>query len=250
MVLLKDWFDLNKLTLNTSKTKFIVFGNRLSNTISKLMINEVEIERVSTIKFLGVVIDNNLNWKPHISYIKNKISKSVAILYKVKDFLNEKSLYTLYCSLVLPYINYCVEVWGNTYKTNINPIFQLQKRAIRIVKKTNYREPTNSLFIELKALKLKELVELKTLQIMYKAKKQQLPESIQGLFTVRECQHDLRGYCVFKKKQVRTNAKYHCLSVKGVNLWNNCDDELKKCGTLSKLKKLFKNNALKLYETS
>ena len=78
------------------------------------MINEVEVERVSAIKVLGVIIDNNLNWKPHISYTKNKISKSIAILYKVKDFLNEKSLYTLYCSLVLPYIIYCAEVWGNT----------------------------------------------------------------------------------------------------------------------------------------
>lgn len=249
MVLLKNWFDLNKLTLNISKTKFIVFGNRLPNTISKLMINEIEIERVSAIKFLGVIIDNDLNWKPHISYTKNKISKSIAILYKVKDLLNEKSLYTLYCSLVLPYITYCVEVWGNTYKTNTNSIFMLQKRAIRIVKKTNYREPTNSLFIELKALKFKELVELKTLQIMYKANNHQLPESIQGLFTERECQHDLRGTCMFKKNQVRTNAKYHCISVKGVILWNSCQEELKICGSLSKLKKLFKNKTLKLYET-
>jgi len=68
MVQLKNWFDSNKITLNTRKTTFIVFGSRLLNTIGKLMINEVEIERVSAIKFLGVIIDNNLNWKPHISY--------------------------------------------------------------------------------------------------------------------------------------------------------------------------------------
>lgn len=101
------------------------------------MINDVEIERVSEIKFLGVIIDNKLCWKPHITYIKAKMSKSIAILYKVKDLLNQKSLYTLYCSVVVPYITYCVEVWGNTYKTNTNPIVMLQKRAIRIVKK-NY----------------------------------------------------------------------------------------------------------------
>ena len=92
------------------------------------MINEVEVERVSAITFLRVIRDNNLNWKPHISYTKNKISKSIAILYKVKDFLNEKSLYTLYCSLVLPYITYCVEVWGNTYKTNTNQILCFKKK--------------------------------------------------------------------------------------------------------------------------
>lgn len=63
----KYWFDLNKLTLNLRKTKCVVFGNRLSNKIGKWMINEVEIERVSAITFLGVIIDNNLNWKGHLA---------------------------------------------------------------------------------------------------------------------------------------------------------------------------------------
>jgi len=59
--------DLNKLTLNLRKTKCVVFGNHLSNKIGKGMINEVEIERVSAITFLGVIIDNNLNWKGHLA---------------------------------------------------------------------------------------------------------------------------------------------------------------------------------------
>ncbi len=110
-----------------------MFGNRLSNSVNKLMINEVRIERVSDIEFFGVILDRKFSWKTHKTYIKRKISTSFAILYKVKDFLNEKSLYNLYCSLVVPYISNCVEVWGNTYKTNTNLIFMLQKRAIRIV---------------------------------------------------------------------------------------------------------------------
>jgi len=82
------------------------------------MINGIELERVFEIKFLGVVIDNKLSWKLHINYIKTKISKSLAILNKAKDLLNQASLNMLYCSFILPYMTYCVEVWGNTYKTN------------------------------------------------------------------------------------------------------------------------------------
>ena len=120
---LKCWFDFNKLTLNLSKTKYIVFGNRSINTNKKLTINTMEIERVNEVKFLGVLIDSKLCWKPHINYIKTKISKSTAILYKVKDFLNKCSLYMLYNSFILPYITYCAEVWGNTYSTNTEPIY-------------------------------------------------------------------------------------------------------------------------------
>lgn len=66
------------------------------------------------------------------------------------------------------YKTYCVEVWGNSYKTNTYPIFILRKRSIIIVNKTSYRDPTNSLFIELKTLKSKDFVDFKKVQIMYK----------------------------------------------------------------------------------
>ena len=76
-------------------------------------------------------------------------------MYKMKPILNQKSLYMLYCSLVLPYMSYCVEVWGNNYKTVIEPLILLQQKAIRIVSKSDYYAPTNPLFIDFQTLKLK-----------------------------------------------------------------------------------------------
>ena len=64
---IKRWFDYNKLTLKLNKTKCIVFGNRPINSNRKLMINNVVIERVSEITFLGTIIDNKLCWKSHIN---------------------------------------------------------------------------------------------------------------------------------------------------------------------------------------
>ena len=56
-----------------------------------------------------------------------------AIRYRVKDVLNKKALYTLYCSLILPYLNYACEIWGNTYTSRLQPLVNLQKKVIRIV---------------------------------------------------------------------------------------------------------------------
>ena len=245
--MLKKWFDSNKLTLNLHKTKFQIFGHRTTDVDKKLVINDTEIEQVKEIKFLGIIIQNKLSWKPHINHIKAKLCKSLGIISKVKEFLNEKNLYVLYCSLVLPYMTYGVEVWGNTYKTNLDPICVIQKRAIRIVNKVTYREHTNKLFIKLKALKFRDLVVFKTAQFMYNIKNNKLPVHIQGLFQKRDMVFNFRGGEIFKKQIVRTNIKQHCISVAGVNIWNKLDPEQKDCLSLFQFKKKTKQNILNSY---
>lgn len=115
MLKLKTWFDKNKLSLNLGKTKLMLFGNHKENKWIQLQIQGVNIEMVKENKFLGVIIDEKLNWKAHILHIQTKISKNLAVLNKVKHFIDEKALHILYCSLVSPYLTYCAEVWGNNY---------------------------------------------------------------------------------------------------------------------------------------
>ena len=245
---LKKWFDINKLSLNVSKTKFIVFGNRKVHDEVTLKIDDVEIERVAENKFLGVIIDKKLNWKTHIKYIKSKISKSIAILHKTKHILDQRSLHMLYSSLITPYLTYCAELWGNTYKTNTNCIVLLQKRAIRIVNGVDYIHPTNLLFANSRSLKFKDLVELKTLEILFRAKSKTLPDCIQGLFSMRESRYLLRGKLIFKQNKERINVRSRCVSVKGVKMWNKCENELKECSNMSTFKNIFKKKVLESYK--
>jgi len=98
---IKQWFDINMLSINLSKTTFMVFGNGKSNHQAQIQIEGVNIKRV---------LDEKICWKPHIKYIKTKLSKSIAVLARAKHILKLKSLSILYCSLLLSYLNYCVEV--------------------------------------------------------------------------------------------------------------------------------------------
>ena len=75
----------------------------------------------------------------------------------------------LYDSLFEPYLSYCSDIWGNTYKTNINCVYVLQKKVLRIVCNVDYQYHSNVLFKELRMLKLFDIIELKTDMIMYKA---------------------------------------------------------------------------------
>ena len=89
--------------------------------------------------------------------------------------MDKESLVMLYDSLFVPYLTYCSEIWGNTYKTNINCVYLLQKKVLRIVGNVDYRYYSNVLFKELRILKLFDSIELKTAMLMYKANKKSYP---------------------------------------------------------------------------
>ena len=124
------WLKANKLSLNISKTHYIVF-NRKKNIDStlKIHIDNQDIEEVLSTKFLGVIIDSKLTWKQHISHISGKIASSIGMIIKAKYYLNKNALLTLYYSFVYPYFTYCNHVRGFTYSTNLDNLYRLQKKT-------------------------------------------------------------------------------------------------------------------------
>ncbi len=116
---------------------------------------------------------------------------------KAKHLLDHKSLHISYCSLVLPYLNNCAEVWGNNYKGSLGlySLIILQKRTIRIIHSVRYRDHTNTLFLESKLLKFIDLMEPQTTQILYKTKNISLSPNVQEVFCNRDGDYNLRRKC-------------------------------------------------------
>ena len=107
--------------------------------------------------FLGVLVDDNLSWKSHISLLASKLSKSIGIIHKSRFFLSTHSLPTLYNSMILPYLYYFNLAWGGTYKTNLQRIVILQKRVLRIVNDSTYDANTGPIFKKRKLLKFRDI---------------------------------------------------------------------------------------------
>ena len=123
---LNTWLTANKLSLNISKTHYMVFDRgKEKKDQDSLYLNKILIERVKLTKLLGVTIDEKLTWTHHISYIKNKISKGIGKILRARKFFNKSALLKLYNYFVLPYLIYCVEIWGNAFE--ILPIITLKK---------------------------------------------------------------------------------------------------------------------------
>ena len=90
------------------------------------------IDRVNETVFLGVIIDENLSWKPHIANVARKVSKSLGIILKLSFYLPKSSLITLYYTLIYPYLFYYVNVWGSTYIKNLQRIVIFQKHQNQV----------------------------------------------------------------------------------------------------------------------
>ena len=95
----------------------------------EITIDDISIERVYVFNFLGLIMDEHLNWKSRVETNSNKCSKTIGVLNKLKYFLPLAVKLILYNSLILPHLNYGIMIWG--YKCD--RINKLQKKAIRIV---------------------------------------------------------------------------------------------------------------------
>ena len=121
------WLKINKLTLNVKKTECMVFTKRRDNRNVNIKIENQNIERVCKAKFLGIIIDEQLNWKEHILYISNKISKAIGVIVKARS-LGKRALLSLYYSMIYPYLTYCCQIWGATYIYNMDRLHKLKRK--------------------------------------------------------------------------------------------------------------------------
>ena len=246
---LYTWFNVNKLSLNVTKTNYMIFSNKNVATDSNILINGADIERVGCTKFLGVLIDSKLTWKEHINKLKGKLSKSVSILYRCYKLIDENALKTLYYSLFLSYLTYCCEVWGTTYKSNLKCLCILQKKAIRIICKVEKFTGTAPLFSRLGLLKLEDIVKFKCCSIMFTAYRMELPSNLQCKFSLchDQSKYNLRSRNKFKVSYVRTRKKQQCLSVLGVKLFNSLPISITSSPNIHLFKKHLKNHILEQY---
>ena len=135
-----NWLNSNKLSLNIDKTNFMLFMPRSADhPLLNIRIDGQPISEVNHTKFLGVIIDNKLNWSHHINYISSKVSKGIGIIIKGRKVFDQATLLSLYNTMVYPYLSYCVHVWGSAYDYRLNSICKLQKKAVRIIVGVNWK---------------------------------------------------------------------------------------------------------------
>ena len=141
--LVGGWLNANKISLNIEKTKYMIFSKSHCAHDIHTKIFGRDVNRTNSIKFLGVHLDERLNFTEHTNHIASKISKTIGIMNKVR-FLPSHVLCTLYHTMVAPYILYGIRAWYGCPNYNRNRIQVLQNKCIRIIKNLDRRTNTDS----------------------------------------------------------------------------------------------------------
>ena len=108
-----EWLCINRLSLNISKTNFVIFCpiNKPKTPVT-ILINKEAIDETKYVKYLGILIDSQLTFKQHISELNKKIARAIGILYKIRPFVSISILLNVYHAIIYPLLLYGISVWG------------------------------------------------------------------------------------------------------------------------------------------
>ena len=216
---MSTWFRANKMAVNTSKTKFIIFhtkGKKIDMQNKHIVFNDnedknqqnnniFELERIHnnhvdkdnrTYKLLGIHLDEHLSFDHNTNVLASKLSRSIYCMSKVKHTLPKKALMHLYFAFVHSHLSYCTTIASITSKSNIDKISKLQKKAIRIATHSQYNAHTAPLLAQHNILPYKDMITQAQLHFMHSIHYNYAPSIFTGLWprnTDRNIEHSLRN---------------------------------------------------------
>ncbi len=248
---LVDWLCANKLSLNVSKTYYIVFAPQPSKDHLKLEINGQQIERKTYGKFLGIYVDETLSWKEHCNNCKLKLSSALYMLKAAKKVLPATTVKMLYYSLFYPHLIYGVLLWGSTHQSHLNKIITSQKRAVRILSGADRSAHTNELFHNLKILKFKDVYNLYLSNYMFKQIHTPCINNLVPLISNRQIHtYSTRQADNLHKTYARTQKVKNSFMFRGPHLWNKLPNNLKTTTDERRFQKQMKRYLLDTYRVN
>ena len=244
-----EWIQTNKLSLNLTKTSFMVFSNTITHLPGQISINGVNLNQTNSTKFLGLIIDYKLSWQEQTDYICKLLSRNLGVIHKLKPFFPCHVLRSLYSTLLLPYIHYAILAWGNCSKTKIESIFRIQKRAIRTINCADYLAHTNPLFKSNNLLKIFDVYSYSLGIFMYRLTKNELPNVFFPMFTKNKAIHSYptRQQDAFHFSPARTVFALKTIVHTGPTFWNSLDTSITESLSLHCFKRKLKQSLVQTY---
>lgn len=217
------WFSSNNLSLNTKKTQMLIFkpNCKKNDKVAVTLNADYVASPVEHVKFLGIFIDSNLNWKRELAAVENSINSACYALRSLRDELSLDQLKVVYFSLVESKLRYSIKFWGNSFKYNINRAFVAQKRAIRTMSRIPPWSSCRDYFLKLGILTVPSLYIFILLTEFVKSQCKSVSHDDQ------ESRLATRTKSIANSFYPKLRVVKHCARYQAVTLFNKLPTELK-----------------------
>jgi hypothetical protein len=235
---LHSWFQRNLLTINVSKTSYIIFKarNKKINHDISLSINDIQIKQSTEEKYLGLILDNELTWKPHIEKIKSKLSSLRGCLFNTVQCLPRQVRYTIYNSLAKSHLNYLIEIWGSATKTALKQLQITQNKLIKTLFQYEYLTASRIIYSETKIMNLGQLYFNNTCILINKIINKKIHSRLSFKTKAEHGIRPLRSANDLCLKSMRTKSGKKNICFEGAQFYNKLPKSVKDCKSFNKFK--------------
>ena len=228
-----QWSISNRLSINAEKSELLLFTKRrVERDQCSVALGNNPLEIKSHCKFLGVILDENLQFSKHIEHVLVKLSKSSGILYRIRDSLPITARLNYYYAFIYPYLTYNVIVWGGSSAVHIKPIITQHKRIIRTICNSQRYDHSSPLFHQLNLLKFEDIYKFSLCVHMFKS-------LATGMFRVGHNRNTRQNNLAFSSFHRLTTCQ-KAFSFRGPQVWNNLPTDLRSIDSLPLFKKKLK----------
>ena len=192
-------------------------------------LNDDFIERVENFKFLGITINEHLNWKAHMLDILSKIQRNLGIVYKIAPFLNRNSLFQLYHSLIMSHIRYGIVVWHHGNAQIRRKIQACSNKFLRLIFHLKPRDSVRSLMKENKLLSVNQIYHVEVSKIMQRHALGDIPSPFTDMLKgqIRLTEMRTRSDNIIVQGASRTNKYAQSIRCSGPLIFNNIPSHVK-----------------------
>ena len=246
-----NWSIVNYLSLNTNKTKFMIFSNKkFIGPKLPLFIRNAPLEQVTSSKLLGVYIDSGLNYKEHLKNLRSKLARLVGLSYAIGPNMNIEAAKSFYYALAHSKLIYGILFWGVAYPTDIAAIQICQNKIIRNLFKDKIDcNSTIELYYRLGIFKIKDLFCLEACKAIYKARHMNKFLPLNDLLNKLDWVHnyETRGIAAFRLPNAHNNKDKNDFLFRSVSCWNNLSRDIRDSPSFYTFVKALKSNLLAQY---
>ena len=219
------WLIANKLSLNITKTNYIIFQTPRCKQSTKqlnIILKNHALQRVSDTKFLGVIIHEHLSWKPHMEYLLKKITSSIYCIKKIKPFLDQKILLFLYHTLVKSHILYCITSWCFGNETMINKLQCAVNKLMRSILNVGKRQTVSYVMKDNSLLTIRQIRDIEIAIFVYKFMNKLLPLPFDHSFkTAFKITKNTRSQSSLYPSFCRVHITKQAIRYTGPLIWND-----------------------------